>query len=110
MLAAGASQRLSGVLLGSFRWCWRTVSKILQPVGGKGRLPGKMSQTLLTNKLHAVHIIRPTHFRIWRKKYVCFNGKPEEPLENLNPADYYLGLDLSPQVNKSPIQLVTQSL
>jgi hypothetical protein len=50
-------------------------------------------------------------FRIYRKKCVYFNGNSEQPLENLKTShDSALGRDISIHVNKSPINLVTQSL
>jgi hypothetical protein len=50
-------------------------------------------------------------FCIYRKKFVYFNGKSKEHLENLKTTsgDSYLGLDLSIHVNKSQIHLVIQT-
>ncbi len=90
--AAGASQRMSSVLLVSF---------------------------LPTNKKHGknyqvdvAHLTNPNYFRIYQKKYIYFSkGKLKEHLEILKTScDSYVGLDLSIHGNKIPINLGTQYL
>ncbi len=79
--------------------------------GKQGPVPEEMYQTMLTNKKRRKKLlstcrytIKPTQFSIYRKKYVYFYVKSEEPLKSLNPnQDSYLGRDLSIHVNKSQI-------